>query len=65
MQPTKRKSRDDFDGAEDAWESYMSSEGDNINETIPRMAPRIDGQAYLFWIVPTLRGKIKGRILSG
>ena len=60
MQHYKRKSRDD--SVDDAWESYMSSGRQNITKTIPRIKPRIDGQAYLFWIVPGLNGTIKGRL---
>ena len=60
MQHSKRKSRDD--SVDDAWESYMSSGRQNITKTIPRIKPHIDGQAYLFWIVPGLNGTIKGRL---
>ena len=66
MQSAKRKSCEDKsgDGEKDLWDSYMSAGRCNIVQTIPRTKPRIDGQAYLFWIVPQHHGTIKGRLFS-
>ena len=67
MQTAKRKSRDCHDGMSvqdnDHWECYMLQGRHNITAAIPRTKPRIDGEAYLFWIVPEMNGKINGCIL--
>ena len=60
MQHQKRKNHDE--GNHDAWDLYMSSGRNDIMKTIPRIKPRIDGKAYLFWIVPETRGTIRGEL---